>query len=275
MRATHAFFDPRPGRGGEIPVHTYRPATFAPGSPVVVVMHGRVRNGAEYRDWWSAEADRRGFLVIAPEFAEAQYAHPHDYNLGSMVRADGSWRPREEWLFPVIDHVFEDARRRFGATRERYFLFGHSAGGQLVHRWATFAWSPRIELAIAANAGHYTMPLADVPFPHGTGGTSLGDDDLRALFQRPLVILLGDADTDPRHFQLPSEPADLLQGPHRLARGRNYFATAAREAERLGVRLAWRIATAPGVAHVAADVAPHAARLLFERAAEAATVSLS
>jgi poly(3-hydroxybutyrate) depolymerase len=262
--SSHTFSDPRPGPRREITVFTYRPASFHADGPVVIVMHGRNRNGSEYRDWWAAEAERRGFLVVAPNFAEAQYPHPHEYNYGAMVDADGHPRPREEWLWPVVDAIFGDARRRLGATRERYFLFGHSAGGQFVHRLATFAWSPGIERAIAANSGSYTMPLADIAYPHGLGGTGCGDRDLRALFSRPLLLLLGDADVDPGHDQLPREPDAMKQGPHRFARGHHYFDTACREAARLGVPLAWEIATAPGVAHSAEDMAPHAARHLFD-----------
>lgn len=269
MQSAHVFVDPRGGPRREVTVHTYRPSSFTPESRIVLVMHGRARNGAEYRDWFSGEAERRGFLLAVPEFSEAQYAHPHEYNYGAMVDAEGRWRPRAQWLWPVVDAIFEDVRRRFGSKRERYSLFGHSAGGQFVHRLATFAWSPRIERAIAANAGHYTMPDAGETFPHGIGGTPFTADDLRALFSRPLTILLGDADTDPDHPQLPREPADLRQGPHRFARGHHYFEAGRREAARLGAPFAWRIATAPGVAHVAAEIAPYAASDLFEAALEA------
>lgn len=261
---SHAFADPRPGPAREITVFTYRPASFTAQSPILIVMHGRNRNGADYRDRWSAEAERRGVLVAVPQFSEAQYAHPHDYNYGAMTRPDGSVRPREEWLFPVVDAVFEDVRRRAGSKRERYFLFGHSAGAQVVHRLATFAWSPLIERAITANAGSYILPLADEPFPFGLGGTALGDEDLRSLFSRPLLVLLGDRDNDPEHYQLPREPGAMRQGPHRFARGLHYVETARREAQRLGVALAWQVATAPGVAHSVGDMAPFAARHLFD-----------
>src|SRR6185503_18120016 len=75
-----ALFDPREGVRRQIPVYTYRPSSFTPESPVVVVMHGRNRNGADYRDSWIAEAERRGSLVVAPEFSELQYPHPLEYN---------------------------------------------------------------------------------------------------------------------------------------------------------------------------------------------------
>ncbi|HZZ93470.1 MAG TPA: serine hydrolase [Usitatibacter sp.] len=262
--SAYSFDDPRPGRPRAVTVHAYRPASFTPESPVLIVLHGRNRNGRNYRDRWIAEANRHGFLVAVPEFSEADYAHPHEYNHGDMKRADGSLKPRGEWLFPVVDAVFEDLRARAGSRRERYFLFGHSAGGQVVHRLATFAWSPRIERAVSANAGSYTLPVRDEAFPFGLGGMELTDEELRAFFSRPLLILLGEEDNDPNHYQLPREPAAMRQGPHRFARGHHYMEVARREAQRLGVPLAWRVATAPGVAHSVGDIAPYAARHLFE-----------
>ena len=258
----YVFPDPR-GGGRTITVYAHRPAAFAPESPVVVVMHGRNRNGGDYRDWWVAPAEQHGALVIAPEFSERDYAHPDDYNYGSMFAPDGRPRPRSQWLFPVIDQVFLDCRERAGSRADRYFLFGHSAGGQVVHRLATFGWSDRIELAVAANAGSYTMPLVDEPFPFGLRGTGFGMAELRALLARPLLVLLGESDNDPEHFQLPREPGAMRQGPHRFARGQHYFETGRREAARLGVDFGWKIATVPGIAHSGEFMSPAAAAHLF------------
>ena len=254
--------DPRPGPSREITVHVHQPPGWRPDGPILMVMHGRKRNGAEYRDYFSAEADRHGFLVIAPEFAEAAYPHPHAYNYGGMVDAKGAVLPREEWLFPVLDAVFREARARMGATRKRFFLFGHSAGSQLVHRLATFGWLDSIERAVTANSGSYTMPVRGERFPFGLDGVDVTDDDLRRLFSRPLVVLLGDQDIDPNEADLPREPEAMRQGPMRFARGQKYFETAQREAKRLGVPLAWRLATAPGVAHSGKNMAPFAVKEL-------------
>jgi len=246
---------------GDLTVHTHRPASFTPDSPVVMVMHGRNRNGADYRDFWIESSERHGFLVVTPEFSEARFAHPHRYNYAGMVRADGTAAPRGEWLFPMIDDVFRDAAARAGSKRRRYSIFGHSAGAQFVHRFMTFAPSPLVERAVAANAGSYTLPLHDVAFPFGLGGVD-AEVNLRALFSRPLVVLLGDRDIDPDDEHLPREPGAMQQGPHRFARGHYYMEVARREAQRIGAPLAWRLAIAPGVAHSGHDMAPFAAREL-------------
>jgi poly(3-hydroxybutyrate) depolymerase len=248
---------------GDITVHLHRPESYRADSPILMVMHGRNRNGDEYRDFFVPDSDRRGFLVVAPNFSEQHYPHPHAYNYGNMIDASGALQPRERWMFAKIEAVFRDVRKRAGATRERFFLFGHSAGSQLVHRMATFDWIDGIERAVTANAGSYTMPVRGIAFPFGLDGLPVSDADLRKLFSRPIIVLLGDADVDPNDEHLPREPEAMAQGPNRFARGRRYFETAQRAAARLGVPFNWRLATAPGVAHSGKNMAPFAVEELL------------
>lgn len=258
------FVDPRPGPRREVTVFGHRPQRWTPDAPVLIVMHGRARNGAAYREGWIPQSEARGFLVAVPEFSEAFYPGSYAYNYGDMMTAEGSHRPRELWLFQLVERIFDDLRTRSGSRRERFFLFGHSAGGQVVHRLMTFAWSDRIEKVVAANCGSYTLPVFDEPFPFGLGGTALTEAERRALFTRPFTLVLGDADSDPSHHQLPREPGAMRQGPHRFARGLNYMALACREAAALGVPLAWKLRIAPGVAHSNPDIAPYAAQAFFD-----------
>ncbi|HTS83463.1 MAG TPA: hypothetical protein VMG61_00030 [Usitatibacter sp.] len=260
----YAFADPRPGPAREIVVHAYRPASFTRSSPIVVVIAGRKRNADEYRDFWIPDAERRGLLVVAPEFDEAQYAHPYTYNYCGMCRADGTFAPREEWIFPVIEAIFRDAKRRVDSTRERYFLSGHSAGAQLVHRMVMFGGTLSYERAVAGNAGSYTLPVGDEDFPFGLRKAGLPDAELRAMFSRPLEVHLGDRDIDPNDEHLPREPAAMRQGPHRFARGRHFMETALAEARRLGVPFRWSVGIVPGVAHSGQMMAPFAARAFFD-----------
>jgi len=79
-RSQFALRDPRPRPEREITVYTHRPDAWTPDAPIVIVMHGRKRNGEEYRDQWVDTAERHGLLVAVPEFSDAQYPHPHEYN---------------------------------------------------------------------------------------------------------------------------------------------------------------------------------------------------
>lgn len=57
----------------------------------------------------------------------------------------------------------------------------------------------RVKAAVAANAGWYTMPSKDEKFPYGFGGCDdFNEEDLVKFLNAPLVLLLGEADTDPK-----------------------------------------------------------------------------
>jgi len=249
----------------------YRPAGLSAEDRVLFVLHGVRRNADVYRDSWIPHAQRHRFLLLVPEFSRALFPTTESYNLGNVITKDGTKdgaeNPREVWSFAVIDRAFEQVVPLTPIRRKTYALFGHSAGAQFVHRFMTLWPADPVEAAIAANAGAYLLPLASEPFPYGLQGLALSETALKASFARPLILLLGEADTDPNHPFLPRAPAAQRQGDFRLARGKHYFETAKAEAARLGTPFAWKLATVPGVAHEEAKMAEAAAQLLFRKSA--------
>src|SRR5262249_18423379 len=149
------------------------------------------------------------------------------------------------WSYTVIEHLFDHVKRVTGNQSTTYNIYGHSAGAQFVHRMVLFMPQARIHVAVAANAGFYTMPVDSIDYPYGIGQSPLTVDRLGTAFQRRLVVLLGTADTDPNHPELCKTSEAEAQGPHRFARGRRFFATAQAMARRLNARLNWRLATVP------------------------------
>ena len=256
------FTDPRSGLARRIPIWVYRPPSLTASRPPVIVLHGMSRNADAYCEAWIAHADLHGFAVVAPEFSKDDYPDALDYNFGNMRSPEGKQLPRALWLFPVIDRIFLRAREALCVDSERYFLYGHSAGAQLVHRLITFAWSPRIVRAISANAGSYAMPVFDVDYPFGLRDTPAADADIPDLLSRPLTVMLGEADSDPAHHNLPRQPEAMAQGPHRFARGQRYIQTARQIALERNLPLAWQLTTVPGVGHSNPGMAPAAAALV-------------
>src|SRR4051812_38396209 len=57
----------------KLKVWTYRPEGFRPDSPIVIVMHGVKRDGKGYRDHWAPHSRKGDFLLLVPEFPEAEY----------------------------------------------------------------------------------------------------------------------------------------------------------------------------------------------------------
>lgn len=243
-------------------VHLYRPAKWTPEDRVLIVMHGRGRNGAEYRDQWSSQAETTNLLIVVPEFDSQNFPGTAAYNYGSVVDDKGTVQPPDTWSFGVIDEVYKAVRAQTGAKRERYSLYGHSAGAQFVHRFLLLAKAPAADLIISANAGSYSMPVTDVAFPFGLAGVPVTDDELRRAFARPVIVLLGDADTDPNHPSLPRQPGAMAQGPHRFARGELFFSVAKKRADALGTPFNWKLATVPGVGHSNTHMATRASEIV-------------
>jgi len=246
-----------PGAGAVPPVHVHRPAAWRPGGPVVVVIHGVRRNAEEYRDAWVPHAEARVFLLLCPEFSQGAFPGARHFNQGN-ARA-----PRAEWRFGALEAAVDAALAGQGDAPGRDFaLYGHSAGAQFVHRHLLLTGAARVRRTVIANAGWYSFPDAAIPFPHGLGGLDLDPGALRRALARDVVILLGEADTDPHHPSLRRDPVTDRQGLHRLERGRNFFAAAEALAAASGSPFGWRLVTVPGVAHVNAAMAVAAAPLL-------------
>lgn len=233
-------------------------------SRIVFVIHGEGRNATGYRRVWTPIAEEQGFVLLVPEFSRSEFSAPSSYSLGSMIAADGARLPEAEWTFTAIERLFDSVRAANAFEQPAYDIYGHSAGGQFVHRLVLFKPDARYRIAIAANAGWYAMPDFAVAFPYGLQGSGADEAVLRQALSRRLHILLGDADIDPAHPQLRRSPEALAQGRHRFARGHAFFEQAHKAASRLGVPLSWRLELAPGVAHSNAAIAPYAARLLAD-----------
>jgi len=240
-------------------VFYHRPAGWLASGRIVMVMHGVARNASTYRDDWISQADQHGFLLICPEFSRSKFPREAWYNLGGLRRT----ADRELRSFAVPDRVFADARKRFGATAARYSIYGHSAGSQFVHRMMLIAPSALVDRTIAANAGYYTLPVFDTRYPYGLEGTEVSDAQIADFLRLPLVVLLGEADTNPDHPELLRNAEADKQGIQRFARGMNFFDVGKREADRRGVTLGWRVATVPGAGHSNRRMAAGAAAQLF------------
>ncbi len=248
-RVSIPYEDPRsPGRA--LVLECYRPANHAPDRPVVIVQHGMNRNGDEYRDAWIPAADRHGLLIVAPTFPNAGWPGARLYNDGHVRLEDGVVRPHASWSNAIPGRIFGQLRRAGVTVRERAFLWGHSAGGQFVHRLLGLQQpADWIEAVGAANAGWYTLPTLDLPYPQGLGGIGLDEAAVERLLVFPMVIFAGDQDTETAAENLPRHEAALAQGPHRFARAHAYLAAGRAEAARRGLPCHWRLVVVPGVGH--------------------------
>lgn len=261
---TGAFNFEGPGALSGHPIRVWysAPPTDLATAEILIVMPGAQRDGNQYRSDWLPLLRGRHTLLLVPEFSDDEYPGVWSYNLGRMVDRHGEPQPREGWAFTMVEALFDSVIADLGSTTTSYALFGHSAGAQFVHRFIAFMPRNRVRLAVAANAGWYTVMDDSVSFPYGLADAPYGIKDMKAAFAANLTILLGADDVDPRDGSLQRDDMTDKQGTNRLARGLNFYAQA-REAAGSSATFNWRLVVVPGIAHSNRDMAGAAAPLLF------------
>lgn len=262
-RSTLPFVDARhPDR--PIDVNLYRAPGYRPGGDVVFVQHGMLRNGDDYRDFWIEAAEKHNLLIVAPTFPNEEFPKAEGYNNGLVVTEDGTIAPREQWLYAVPTRVLEALRAGGVIDQPVIRIFGHSAGGQFVHRMLATQGSEPYAAAMASNPGWYTLPTLERRFPEGLGGLDLDREALARWFAYPMILFAGDRDIVTDDPNLPSQAEALAQGPHRYGRAHFMLDFARAEAERLGVPCNWQLITVPGIGHDGAAMSRAAAAWWFE-----------
>ncbi len=245
-------------------VNFYRPARHQPNDPVIVVQHGMLRNGDDYRDFWIDAAEKHNLLIVAPTFPDEPFPKAEGYNNGLVVSAEGQIVPRDQWLYAVPERVLAALRAGGVIDSPVIRIFGHSAGGQFVHRMLATEGGALYAAAMASNPGWYTLPTLERRFPEGLGGLDLDRDALARWFAYPMIIFAGDRDIITDDPNLPAQPEALAQGPHRYGRAYFMLEFAQAEAARLGVACNWKLMTVAGVGHDGAAMSRAAAAYWFE-----------
>ncbi|MGN7147521.1 hypothetical protein ACTHQ6_00825 [Arthrobacter sp. SAFR-179] len=229
---------------------------------ILIVMTGAHRDGESYRADWLPLIESSNTLLLVLEFSRDDYPGAASYNQGNILDAKGNINPPEAWTFNVVEDLFQAVVRDTNSKADRYALFGHSAGGQFVHRFMEFTQKNHVSVAVAANAGWYTMPDQSIDYPYGLKNAPLSSKELRDAFSRPLVILLGADDVDPKDPLLQRDRQTDEQGDNRLTRGLAFY-EASRKAAREGDKFKWALTVVPGAAHDHKQMAAAAAPLLL------------
>jgi len=263
------FLDRYNGKSREIRVWYYRPPPSAEEPRILFVIHGVNRNPDKYRDDWRGIAAANNVLLLVPDFSEEMFPGGRAFSTGNMFLRDGRPIGRAEWSFSVLERLFDHVTSMNESSIETYDLYGHSAGGQFVHRFVMFMTDARFEKAVAANAGWYTVPDQKIAFPYGVSAGRLPMEDLGKALGRRLTVLLGENDTNPNDSDLNNRAEARAQGRHRLERGLNFFEAAKRRAASMGVELRWSLKTVPGVGHSNRGMSRTAAAVLYPSEAHA------
>jgi pimeloyl-ACP methyl ester carboxylesterase len=228
----------------------------------LIIVHGVLRDADYYFDTGVIAANDAhaldDTLVIAPQFVEKSELAGHPSTSLGMTRAlywSGTWPGGSDALSPAPISTYDvfDAmlarlsdRSRFPNMRE-IVIAGHSAGGQIVQRYAVVGKAPQLDAGAAipvhlvvSNPSSYFYFSDWRPFPQ-TGCTDFNRwryglagapryvvgtaSELEARYvARRVTYLMGTADTNPSEDDLDRSCGGEAQGPYRFARAKYFIA---------------------------------------------------
>lgn len=262
------FNEYEPLRNKEIPVYYNIPNNANSRSPVLILIHGADRQADYIRDIFIQESNRRGFIIIAPEFNETDFPGGDAFNLGNIFK-DGdnpsteTLNPESQWTFSVIEPIFQYMKSLIGSSQNTYDIFGHSAGGQFVHRLALFVPNINTKRIISAASGWYTIPDTGIQFPYGLSNSPGSDLNFMDVFSKELYILIGTEDNDPDAPGLRHNNFADAQGLDRLSRAQFFYSTSEEIAKKNAVSYNWKLNLIPTADHNLSYTAQAAINILY------------
>ena len=284
---------PAPFEGKTVDIFYNIPEGLSGKAPVQIVMHGDGRNGESYFKAWKGFSDERKFVLIVPQFTKEQFS-VMEYHQGNVMAADSTFNAKEDRIYEVLDEIFRYFIDHSRIRADKFNIYGHSAGGQFVHRFMMLGNTEHVGKAIAANPGWYTFPADSAAWPYGTGvptdskmdqssgreiaadqetqdggddaGSSpgiLSENEKKAFYAKDMTILIGKADTLRYNNNLHISPEADAQGLNRYERAHSFYNWCKRDAASMGTEFNWNILEVPEVGHSNTKMAPAAVELLY------------
>ena len=266
-----------------ITVFYHKPKNFDQQSKVLFVIPGSGRNAWDYRDTWVKTSEQHSVLIISPSYAEEDYDFAA-YHMGGVINnikipaadSDSRYRLRDEdikfdlntniaeWIFADFDLIFDAVVKSTSSTQVSYDMFGHSAGGQLLHRMVLMHPNSKVNRVIASNAGFYTLPDLEQGPLFGLAGLKISEHGLRQSFAQRLTLLIGELDNqDETGGTMLHTPTADQQGLGRLSRARSFFAVGEKQAKRLDAPFNWQLELVENVGHDSRAISKAAANYLY------------
>ncbi len=230
--------------------------------PVVIGFHGNDRDCSYWIETWREYADKKGFMFFIPWFTHSNFPTRRYQEVG--VKDDnGNILPLRQRTSALVDSLICHILKNSGTRERKATIYGHSAGGQFVHRFMLLNNSPYVKKAIIGNPGWFTFPSTDEDYSYGIKDLRETDNNsLRNMLGKNIVLQLAEGDTIRESFLRKTPEADR-QGRNRLERGNKYFETLNALAEKNGWDFNWRRVYVPDVGHDAVAMSRHAAEYIL------------
>jgi hypothetical protein len=250
-------------------VYFYIPNNAYKYTPILFVLHGNDRDALYSRNELITIANQLKFIVVAPEFSETNFPGGDGYNLGNIF-VDGdnptlqTLNNENIWSFSIIEPIFENLKNKIGSNVSKFDIFGHSAGGQFVQRFLLYKPNTKINKAIIASAGWYTMLDNSIAFPYGTKSSPAETFSYNTLFSKKVFVVIGGNDTNPNSDALRHNDIVDKQGLNRLERAQYFYTQTRNIATKNNLIFNWDYSVLPKVDHDFSATAAAGANLLYK-----------
>ena len=234
---------------------------------ILVIAHGSVEDEKAERDVskvaevflrrWRRFADEHGLIAVAPVFGPSfgSWIGEPGVALGGYRALEG----RETGADEFVQRIVGQYKDRMGVG-DKFYLYGHSAGGQFANRYAV-RHPERVKALILGAPGRYAFPDPNAPWPYGqkqvtarakSGGPSRvirpePDSWLKAA-ALPITVVVGSADTEPQPRR-----ADHA-GSTRIDYAQNWVDAMSHLAPKGKGRI--RLTVVPGIGHSSSGLTP-------------------
>lgn len=236
--------------------------------PVLFSLHGNGRNATGVRNAWVKEANAKNFILVAPEFSDADFPGGDGYILGNVFEdgdnpSSATLNPEEDWAFSVIEPLFDEIKALTGNTSSQYNVFGFSAGAQFAHRFMMFKPDARFDKILASAAGWYTVPDVSISFPYGIDQSPIEDVSASSYFSTDFTLQIGTLDNDPNASSLRRNSVVDQQGNNRYDRAFHMFNRSKAITEELSVNFNWSIVETQNNGHDLEGSIQQASNILY------------
>ena len=244
--------------------YAYVPATIQENPEILVLVHGTppkdgtaAANAEFYAAAWIDFAEEHGFTLIAPAFNQEDFSSRYGDRAMSGYRGlFGREIGADEWVLRLV-RAYQQAA---GSADERFYLYGHSAGGQFTSRFLV-THPGFVKRAVITSAATYPQPDPEVTWPFGMGelhadiewnaDTSKHVDIVPdegtwlAATQVPLTVIVGLED----RAQLPVSLIPGQKGRNRFTIARNWVRDMGTFAKENGMESRFELDIIPGQGH--------------------------
>lgn len=221
-----------------LPCHVYLPAQVK--HPLLVLVHGLSTRPERLVQYATRLARRHGVPLLVPDFSG------EDFKGFQRLRGHSMPHGAAKALIATVRHIVE----HHDLASYQFNMMGFSAGAQFAHRFGLHYPQHLHSLTVAA-PGWYTYLDRNTPYPYGldSGPSSTSAQDIERFLALPIMVCVGQNDTE-RDRQLRTDSRlDRTQALNRLQRANNWHQHLLDEANKRGITSRYSLSYLPDTGH--------------------------